>query len=447
MTSKLRYLFVRARQGALFAILPVCVATAAAAEPRTDLAGAWTVTATVAEGSVAAELELTRRGEAYVGNSGPLDALLSRPLDWSGAAGRNGLHLVARTMGRDVGFLDLRAEKGGLAGTGVLYGTPVRVAASRPEAAAAGPPRTLEYPPTQYHPLTSAIPAPVLRVRPGDLVRTSTIDPYGLDAHDASVSMPGNPGTGPFYVEGALPGDTVGIQIVSLRPNRSTARMNNALDPAAVDPRHVQTPGAISDPFWTLDPARGVASLRTPSEKLKGFTVPLRPMLGVVTVALPGGRATANRDLGEWGGNLDYPEVREGVTLYLPVYQPGALIFMGDAHARQGDGEVAGQGLETSMAVEFRVTLIKHQALPQPWAENADHVMVSGIAGSMDGALRRATSGLAAWLKRTYQLDDSEVAAVLGTSIEYDVAEVVSANFHVVAKLRKDVLAQIPKLQ
>lgn len=415
----------------------------AAANP--DFSGAWDLTANLSEGPVAAVLTLQRTGQAYAGRSGPLDPLGYCPLAYDGEASKGGLHLKAKFFGQPVGSLDFRTEGGVLIGRGRLFGTPVTVMAQRPAAEAGAPGRVIDYAPASYHPVSSSAPAAVLRLRSGDTVKTRTIDPYGMDETDSVASMPGNPGTGPFLVEGAMPGDTVAIHILRLTPNRSTARMNNALDPAAVSPGYVQSPGAIRDPFWRLDVARGVASLKSPSEKLKNFKVALRPMLGVVTVALPGGRGTPNRDLGEWGGNLDYPEIREGVTLYLPVYQAGALIFLGDAHARQGDGEVAGQGLETSMAVEFQVGLIKHQELAQPWAENAEEVMVSGIAGSMQGATQRATTGLARWLKQTYRLDDSEVAAVLGSSIRFDVAEVVSANFHVVAKLRKDVLSQIPK--
>lgn len=416
----------------------------AAAAPARDYSGAWTITSRFAEGSVTAKMQLTAEGGGYSGQSAPLDPLWSCPLLYKAVTQGASLRLSARCRGIDVGAVTLAPQGTQLVGQGVLFGTRITLTMSRPAEPPAGPPRMLEHAPAEYHPITSAAPDPVLRIRPGDRVKTRTIDPYGINEKDAPASMPGNPGTGPFYVEGALPGDTVAIRIISLKTNRPTARMNVALDPASLSHGYVQTPGAVTDVFWNLDPGAGVATLRTPSEKLKGFRTPLRPMLGVVTVALPGGRAVPNRELGEWGGNLDYPEIREGVTLYLPVYQPGALIFLGDGHARQADGEIAGQGLETSLDVEFQVELIRDQAMRQPWAENADHVMVSGIAGSLDNALRRATAGLATWLKARYGLDDSEVAVVLGTSIQYDVAEVVSAQIHVVAKIRKDVLSQLP---
>ncbi len=418
---------------------------AVAAAPRVDPTGTWTLTSTLVEGSVSAPLDLRREGERYAGRSGPLDPLQACPLTYAGGAVGAELRLSVTCRGIPVGAVVLRPGPTGLTGEGTIFGTPVRLAATREQAKPRGAPRTHVYDPTGYHPITSSAPPPVLHVAPGDTVRTRTIDPYGVDSHDASASMPGNPGTGPFYVDGAVPGDTLAVRIKSLKPNRSTARMNVSLDPAVLAPGYVPQPGAVRDVYWLLDLATGSARLRTPSEKLKDFRAPLRPMLGVVTVALAGGRAVPNREIGEWGGNLDYPEIREGVTLYLPVFQLGALLFVGDGHARQSDGEVTGQGLETSLDVEFEVDVIKGEAFPQPWAENADYVMVSGIWGSADGALRRATTGMAMWLKQTYQLDDSEVAAVTGTSLEYDVAAVIGAQTHVVAKIRKDVLAQLPR--
>ncbi len=417
---------------------------ASAAKTPPDLAGEWVITATMAEGSVSTGLELKHDGQAYAGHSGALDILTFRQLDYSGQMVGDRLHLEGRSTAGPVGSLDLKPEGETLVGQGVLYGTPVSVSARRPVSAVGHTPQVIDFQPKGFHPLTSSIPAPALRIFPGDTVRTTTVDTFGTDATGAVVSMPGNPGTGPFYVEGALPGDTVAIQIVSLKTNKSTARMNALLDKRALVQGYVQTPGAITDTTWLLDPAKGTASLRSPSDKLKGFHPALRPMLGVIAVAFPGGFSVPNRDLGEWGGNMDFPELREGVTLYLPVYQAGAMIFMGDGHALQGHGEVTGQGLETSLAVEFKVGLIKHQAMAQPWSENADYIMVSGIGGSLDDSMERATSGLAAWLKQKYRLDDSEVAAVLGAALEYQIAEVVDPKPHVVAKIRKDVLSQLP---
>jgi amidase len=434
----------------LLALIASMVASPALSAPVPDFSGEWAVTSRAVDGSTSTMLELERTQNGYAGKSGPLDILAACPLVYAGEALAGRLRLSVQCRGLEVGTLELALETDRLEGTGKLFGTAVTVSAHRPGDEAARAPVTHRHDPAGFHPVTSSTPAPALRLRSGDKVSTRTVDAYGLDEHNVSASMPGNPGVGPFYIEGAMPGDTVAIRFISITTNRTTARMNAALDPAALMPGHVQRPGTIEDVVWVLDPQKNVAALRTPSEKLKGFKAPLRPMVGVVSVA-PAGFSVANRELGEWGGNLDYNEIRAGVTLYLPVYQAGALIYIGDGHALQGDGEVAGQGLETSLAVEFEVTLRKRQTFPRPpgfpplgpWAENAEYVMVSGIGGDVTDALRRATTSLSLWLKETYQLDDSEVAAVLGTSVEYDLAAVISAKSHVVAKIHKDVLKLI----
>ncbi len=168
-------------------------------------------------------------------------------------------------------------------------------------------------------------------------------------------------------------------------------------------------------------------------------------MLGCVGVAPYWNQAIAAADLGPFGGNMDYNEIREGTTLYMPVYQAGAMLTVGDGHALQADGEITSQGLETSMDVEFTVDLIKDQLLDQPWAENAEYVMVSGIGGSLVAALQSATAGLSNWLRSYYALNPSEVATFLAGSIHYDIAEVVDEQAHIVAKVRKDALGQLPR--
>lgn len=425
----------------------------AIAAPARDFSGSWTIALQTPDDSTAATLQLERKGDGYAGRSDPLDIAAACPLTYEGAATGERLRLKVLCRDREVGTLELAPARDGLAGRGTLFGTPVTYSAQRVVTPAEQAPRTLEYDPPAFHPLTSAAPPPALRVRSGDKVKTRTVDSSGVDEHGNPASMPGNPGTGPFYVEGAMPGDTVALHFSRIAINRSTARMKIALDPASVMPGHAQSPGAMKDPTWALDLGRQTASLQSPSERLKRFKRPVRPMLGVVSVA-PAGFSVLNRELGEWGGNLDYNEIRDGVTLYLPVYRQGALIFMGDGHALQGAGEITGQGLETSLSVEFEVTLLKGQSFPHPagfpplgpWAENAEYIMVSGIGGDVTDALRRATTSLSLWLTQRYGLDDSEVAAVLGSSIEYDVAEVISAKAHVVAKLRKDILGMLEPL-
>jgi len=196
---------------------------------------------------------------------------------------------------------------------------------------------------------------------------------------------------------------------------------------------------------WKLDLQGGFASLAKPTETMKEYKVPLAPMLGCVGVAPQGGMRYRSGFLGSYGGNMDYNQLREGTTVYLPVYVPGALLFVGDGHATQGAGELTGNALETSMDIEFTVDLRAGGAPPNPRMENQDYLMASGIAGSIDEAFRGATTNLVRWLEAMYGLNAAEVSSVLGTSIVYDIAEVVDPQPHVVAKVSKSVLAALKK--
>jgi len=190
-----------------------------------------------------------------------------------------------------------------------------------------------------------------------------------------------------------------------------------------------------------LDRENGVARLKKPSDHLKNYTVRLQPMLGCIAVAPPGHQSFRTGYLGSYGGNLDYNQIREGTTVYLPVYAPGALLFVGDGHAAQGDGELTGDALETSMDVEFTVNLVKGKSTGNPRAENEEFLMALGIANSLAEAVQSATTELANWLQRDYKLEPNEAAIVLGTAMQYNIAEVVDPLVHVVAKVRKDTLA------
>jgi amidase len=190
-----------------------------------------------------------------------------------------------------------------------------------------------------------------------------------------------------------------------------------------------------------LDREKGIGRLKNPSEHLKNYTIKLQPMLGCIATAPPGHQAFRTGYLGSYGGNLDYNQIREGTTVYLPVYARGALLFVGDGHAAQGDGELTGDALETSMQVEFTVKLLKGESTGNPRAENDDYLMSLGIANSLPEAVQSATTELANWLQRDYKLAPNETAIVLGTAMQYNIAELVDPLVHVVAKVRKEVLA------
>ena len=313
----------------------------------------------------------------------------------------------------------------------------------RPTAA----PQTRTFEPTQFHRFFSGTIPPALHINPGDTVRTTTVDAGGRDASNKRRSNGGNPETGPFYVEGAMPGDTLVVKFNRIRLNRDSAGSGDRIVPGALNPPYFRD-AKFDDKFnseWTLDREKGFAMLAKPSEHLKNFRVKLQPMLGCVAVAPPDKQTFQAGWLGGWGGNMDYNGMREGTTVYLNVNQAGALLFVGDGHAAQGDGELTGDALETSMDVEFTVNVISERGIGGPRAENDEYLMAMGIAGSLPDALRQATTLLARWIERDYHLTPNETAIVLGTSIRYDIAEIVDPQVNVVAKVSKQALAQLTK--
>ena len=304
-------------------------------------------------------------------------------------------------------------------------------------------PKTWDFEPREFQVTYSASIDPALHIFPGDTVRTWLLDDEGVDSKGQQRAAGTNPQIGPFYIEGALPGDTLVVKLNKVRTNRDTAQSGTRIKPNIIDPAYAANAkyAARFDSEWKLDPAKGVATLVHPTDRMKNYTVPILPMIGCVATAPPFNQAIRTLDLGPFGGNMDYNQLGEGATVYLPVFAPGALLFMGDGHAAMGDGEVTFAAVETSLDVDFTVDLIRGSATPGPRLENRDYLMSAGIAGSLADAVQNATSQLANWLKKDYKLTDNEVALVLGTVIKYDIAEMVDPQYNVVAKVPKTALA------
>jgi acetamidase/formamidase len=316
---------------------------------------------------------------------------------------------------------------------------------SRIPAPPPGGPKTWDYEPKFFYPYYSAANPAALRIFPGDTVRTWTPDAGGISPKLERVASGSDASVGPFYVEGALPGDTLVVKLKKVRINRDSARQGNRINTRAVTAEYASA-AAYSSTFnsqWKLDRAKGIATLLHPTERMKNFTVPILPMIGCLGVAPPGEEVYRGTDLGPFGGNMDYNQNGEGMTLYFPVFHPGALFVLGDAHAAMGDGELTGAALETSMDVEFTVDVIKGYATGAPRAENADYLISFGIAGSVPEAIQNATSQLAEWLKHDYKLNDNEVAVLLGAVLKYDITEMVDPKYNVVAKAPKSALANL----
>jgi amidase len=303
---------------------------------------------------------------------------------------------------------------------------------------------THQFVPTIFYTTYSFAHPPALRIKSGDRVVTKTIDAGGVDWNGKTVAGGPNPETGPFYIEGAEPGDAIVVSIEKLETNRTSAYASSLLAPYTVDPQAIaaRTDRDPKRTTWTIDKARGVVRLDQIELQPGGIELPLKPMLGCVGVAPARKEAIGASVPGAFGGNMDYASMGAGMKLMLPVNEPGALLFLGDGHARMGEGEIVGTGLETSMDVEFSVTLVKKKAVGWPRLESDTHVMVLGSARPLLEAFQHATTELQKMLVADYGLTERGAQILMGQAAEYEIANVVDPSFTVVAKIRK---AMIPK--
>jgi acetamidase/formamidase len=315
----------------------------------------------------------------------------------------------------------------------VLSMTPVLLAGQAPA--------THQFVPERFYNTFSFAHPPALRIKPGDRVVTKTVDAGGVDWNGRSVAQGPNPQTGPFYVEGAEPGDLLVVSIDRIAVNRDDAYSSSLLAPYAVDPAAIaaRVDREARRVTWRLDRARGIATLSDAGIS-PAIELPFRPMLGCVGVAPARKEAIATSTPGAFGGNMDYAGLVAGVKVMLPVNEPGALLFIGDGHARQGEGEVVGTGLETSMDVEFRVEVVKKKAAGWPRLESDTHIMVLGSARPLLQALQHATTEMQRWLTADYGFSERGAQAFMGQALEFEVANVVDPNFTMVAKVRKALL-------
>ena len=300
---------------------------------------------------------------------------------------------------------------------------------------------THEFQPTRYH-LTLGSHEPVLRLADGDSVMSSTVDADGCDARGVRVSPPGNPQTGPFFVEGAEPGDTLAVHIDRLVPNRasgysSTVLAANVLDPETVPAFPRRSPRAT----WQIDVAAGTATLSGLETRLGALCLPLAPMLGCFGVAPDRGQAISTATSGPYGGNMDYRGFGERVTAYFPFFVPGALFHLGDGHALQGDGEILGTGIEVSMDVRFTVRVLKGKGIAWPCGENDEFIFTVGNARPLEQALQHATTEMTRWLEQDIALDPTGAHLLLGQCVRYEIGNVFDPAYTVVCKLAKQLLS------
>ena len=276
---------------------------------------------------------------------------------------------------------------------------------------------------------------PVHSVEDGDTVVTQTIDAWGFDSKDEQVATRPNPVTGPFFVRGAEPGDTLEVRIDRMTPSRSTGWTFAPVASNVVDPGIASSLPERRRSIWTLNREATAARLAEASAALQDWTVPVRSMIGCFGVAPTLNQAISTATSGPYGGNMDYPLFAPGTRAQFPVFASGALFYLGDGHASQGDGEIVGNGIETSFEVEFTVRVIKGRKIGWPRGETPDEIFTMGNARPLDQALQHATSEMMHWLSTDFGLDLVDASHVLGQCVRFDIANIFNPAYSVACRL------------
>ena len=290
--------------------------------------------------------------------------------------------------------------------------------------------------------------APVRHIAPGTRLVTWTEDCY-----DGAVTRPDqlpskvapighdNPQTGPFYVDGAEPGDTLVVRIEKLEPARpygisssfpGFGALNGTDRTAMLLPDLPETVW-----FYEVDRARGVARTKS-SDGKKSWEVPLAPFLGCLGVAPGNGEARSTIVPDSFGGNMDCPEVRAGNTVYLGVRVPGALVSFGDGHFAMGDGEIIGTAIEGAMNVEVTIDLVKHRETPWPRIENDEWMMSLGAARPLEDAARIAFKDMVGWVTEKTGLSTLDAYEFVSQTARAPVVEMVDPLYTVLVKVPKN---------
>src|ERR1700719_2136866 len=288
---------------------------------------------------------------------------------------------------------------------------------------------------------------PVARVKPGDIIETNTLDAFGnvlkKPGDKQSMVKGDNPLTGPFYVEGAQPGDTLAVKFLDLQVDGNQgvgafAPGFGALNETNYTPiLHPPLPEKIW--FYPIDHAANTATFQAVESKCS-VKIPLHPFFGCIGVAPSGGEARSSIVPAEFGGNMDSPEASVGNTVYFPVNVPGGLLYMGDGHAAMGDGEVAGTAIEVPLRARVQLNLIKGQKINWPRFENDDAIMTVGAYRPLDDCVRIAFTELVGWIHQDYGLSELDAYELLSKVAKIHLNEMVDPNYVVVASIEKKFL-------
>jgi acetamidase/formamidase len=307
---------------------------------------------------------------------------------------------------------------------------------------------TIEVKPKEYSYVFSPYREPVARVKPGDKVVIHTNDAFesrikmkeDLPSKALATAKFLNPQTGPIYIEGANPGDTLSVYIENIEPTRDFAvscfiNYFGGLT-STVFTRFLQEPLPEKTWIWKLKDGPDGKYFINDEIKVK---VPWNAFMGTFAVA-PDLEAISSLSPGPFGGNMDVPDVRPGNTIYLPVFNPGALFYTGDCHAHQGQGEVCGVALEITSKVTLIFNIIKGKKIEWPRIESKDAIMTIGSARPMEDAARIAYVELALWMEADYGFTRWEAYELLTQVGGLYVGNMVDTTYSLVASIDKQYL-------
>ncbi|ANW67915.1 acetamidase [Mycobacterium sp. djl-10] len=295
--------------------------------------------------------------------------------------------------------------------------------------------------------------APVMRIKPGTVLTLWTEDAYGgrITSRDdvASVALDTedlNPQTGPFFIEGAEPGDTLAVHLVDLTPARTwgASTLIPFFGGLTSVPASPTLQPALPEQTWIYDydSTRRTVTFSAQRSEFE-VALPANPMLGTVGVA-PGRREVRSSLVPDsFGGNMDTPEMTAGATCYLGVNVPGALFSLGDGHYRQGEGESCGTAVEGAMHVTAIVELIKGGAPAWPRLETDTHLMTIGSGRPLEEAWRAGQVEMITWMGELYGLDRLDAYQLLTQISQVPIANVVDTNYSAVTKIDKRLLPPV----
>ena len=303
----------------------------------------------------------------------------------------------------------------------------------------------IEVKPKQYSYVFSPYLEPAARVNPGDRVILHTDDACGsriktaedLPSKALATAKFLNPQTGPVYVEGAEPGDTLAVRIENIEPARDYAfscfiPYFGGLTSTSFT-RSLQEP--LPEKVWIWELKEGENSRYLINDEIR-VKVPWEPFMGTFAVA-PLLEAISSLTPGPFGGNMDVPDVKPGNTIYLPVFNPGGLFYTGDCHAKQGQGEICGVALEIAAKVTLVFDVIKGRKIDWPRIESDDAIMVVGSARPMEDAARISYTELILWMEQDFGFSRWEAYELLTQVGGLYVGNMVDTVYSLVASIDK----------